>query len=266
VAFTLIELLVVIAVIAILASLLLPVLARARMAADGSVCRSNAHQMGIGLRLYLDDAAAYPGVAAAGVGGSGEGLPWYRLLEPYVHDLWPERDGRPIGIFACPGYNRLPGKYWRLSGAGGVIDAGNGAYGYNFSETYASIPNHQCRGLGGFTSAQSGICLPLRESQVAIPSDMIAITDSVLLAYGPDYNKVGTGYLFVSHDAVSVLLFVGGSDVKEQQAGLRFSGRRHGGRWTDLFCDTRVDSLKPDDLFNVKRDDVLRRWHWDHQP
>jgi prepilin-type N-terminal cleavage/methylation domain-containing protein/prepilin-type processing-associated H-X9-DG protein len=255
--FTLIELLVVIAVIAILASLLLPALARARMSADGAVCRSNAHQMGIGLRLYLDDGPAYPGLAP-----SAGGLPWYRLLEPYVHDLWPDQGGRPTGIFACPGYNRLHGKFWR----GGTIDGGSGAYGYNFSETFWGIPNHQCRGLGGFTSALSGVGSPLKESQVAIPSDMIAITDSVVLGTGPDSNTFGSGYLLVSHDALSVPLFVGGSDNKAVDAGLRLSGRRHSGRWTALFCDGHIESLKTDDLFNVKRDDVRRRWHWDHQP
>jgi prepilin-type N-terminal cleavage/methylation domain-containing protein len=63
-AFTLIELLVVVAVIAILASLLWPALARARMAADSAACRSNLRQMGLGLRMYLEDGGVYPGVGS----------------------------------------------------------------------------------------------------------------------------------------------------------------------------------------------------------
>src|SRR5207253_3149739 len=47
--FTLVELLVVIAVIAILASLLLPALSRAKQSADNAVCQSNLRQQGIGL-------------------------------------------------------------------------------------------------------------------------------------------------------------------------------------------------------------------------
>jgi prepilin-type N-terminal cleavage/methylation domain-containing protein/prepilin-type processing-associated H-X9-DG protein len=54
-AFTLIELLVVIAIIAILAAILFPVFAKAKMAAKSITCISNVKQIGTSFQMYLSD-------------------------------------------------------------------------------------------------------------------------------------------------------------------------------------------------------------------
>ena len=54
-AFTLIELLVVVSIIALLVSILLPALSRAREQAKIAVCISNLHQVGLAAEMYLTD-------------------------------------------------------------------------------------------------------------------------------------------------------------------------------------------------------------------
>lgn len=54
-AFTLVELLVVLAIIALLAALLLPAVARAREKGRSAACLSNLRQIGVALQLYVQD-------------------------------------------------------------------------------------------------------------------------------------------------------------------------------------------------------------------
>ena len=81
--FTLMELLVVIAVIAILASLLMPVLSAAKRRAAQATCISNLKQLGLGMQMYIDDHAdTFPGMASQHSGFQASDWIWWRTNDP----------------------------------------------------------------------------------------------------------------------------------------------------------------------------------------
>ena len=80
--FTLIELLVVIAIVAILAAILFPVFAQAKLAAKKTQDLSNMRQIGLGLKLYSDD---YNGEAPRSNHTAEQQEDcWVALLRPYI--------------------------------------------------------------------------------------------------------------------------------------------------------------------------------------
>lgn len=115
--FTLVEMLVVIAIIAILASMLCPVLVKAKNSALDLTCSSNMRQINYGFARYVDEYSGY--VPSDGVynlnGGSIRGLESYwatmiyelTLGVPYGESPWDDRyiyfpGGFGHNLFCCP--------------------------------------------------------------------------------------------------------------------------------------------------------------------
>ncbi len=116
-AFTLIELLVVIAIIAILASMLLPALNRARVKARSTACINNLKQFGFADAMYEND-YKWLTVANDGSGSAYHQNKWHQKLRPYL--------GFSTTVDSWDPYKAYLKKY----ADPGMLQAGTDSFGY----------------------------------------------------------------------------------------------------------------------------------------
>jgi prepilin-type N-terminal cleavage/methylation domain-containing protein/prepilin-type processing-associated H-X9-DG protein len=134
--FTLIELLVVIAIIAILASILFPVFARARENARRSSCLSNTKQLGLATLQYTQDYDEKLPPSLSSGSGSSEVDTWFMHIQPYT---------KSKQLFFCPSDSSINQNY-QLAGA-------NLSYGWNFVYLTLAACTPMDYGCGGVSLA-----------------------------------------------------------------------------------------------------------------
>lgn len=173
--FTLIELLLVTAIIAILAAMLMPVLAKAKGSAGEISCSGNLRQLGMAYNAYGDANGYTPFV-------SSKGQRWFDLLE---QEKYVTTAKEAKSIFSCPSDLRSKDARYISSSSGGGIFL---SYGIN-----------QCYSPGNTDDRSFKLWYGIKVVRIRFPSRFITLADGGNFYIGttispPEYGTLNSEY------------------------------------------------------------------------
>jgi prepilin-type N-terminal cleavage/methylation domain-containing protein len=233
--FTLVELLVVIAIIALLLSILMPSLQKAREQARNVVCKNNLKQMGLGFQMYAPDYRdSLPPLIDCRLAkwlsnSEGWSVTWITLIEPYLGLQNGKRWGKNTG--RCPTLNVGPSKNAYSYG---------GNYPVVFSQTPTNPPpkyiDYSNRGSARLTKVPA---------KVFMASDFGCSFPSSSSIFSPHNWQFNTD---IDKDRVL--------DTCNSIPGMNYNGfdPRHSKSANGLFSDQAVQSIKLLDFIKNKNE------------
>lgn len=175
---------------------------------------------------------------------------------------------RGTGIWSCPSLDRLESTWaykfggYNYNANGCRRDPANRSLGLGGDIKMASSPNLHC------------VLQPTRERDVSAPAALIAIGDVDAVVeqdfFPPPLPMILSDKGELRPTSVPGWIAAG---IIPDQPGNRllkaWQGAisiRHAGRWHVLYCDGHVEKMRIQDLFNIRDQEVRRRWNRDHAP